>query len=92
LGISEFEGFLVDPTYFIDRVDNLHILETPFSSTEVDKVIRTYPTTSLLDLMVLTMSSIRSVGISLRLNLTICVGLSMGIMSASGASIHPTSP
>jgi hypothetical protein len=43
LGISEFEGFLIDPAYFIERVDNLHILEVPFSNTEVDEVIKNLP-------------------------------------------------
>lgn len=43
LGISEFEGFQVDPLFFFNRIDNLHILEEPFSSAEIDEVIKNLP-------------------------------------------------
>ena len=43
LGISEFEGFSVDFTAFVNRLDNLDSLEDPFSNVEVDDVIKNLP-------------------------------------------------
>lgn len=43
LGISEFSGFLVDPAMFINRCDTLDLLEGPFSSNEIDGVIKNLP-------------------------------------------------
>lgn len=43
LGISEFTGFLVEPAFFINRSDNLNLLEAPFSNSEIDDVIKNLP-------------------------------------------------
>ena len=41
--MSEFNGFQVDPHPFINRAENLQCLEEPFSSEEIDGVIKNLP-------------------------------------------------
>jgi hypothetical protein len=48
---------LVDPAYFIERVDNLRILEVPFLILRWMKSSKTYPTISHQYLMASTMNS-----------------------------------
>ena len=43
LGSSEFNGFVADPRFFIQRVDNLNLLEEPFTQSEIDNVIKALP-------------------------------------------------
>lgn len=43
MGLSEFSGFLVDLALFTSRCDNLYLLEAPFSSNEIDGVIKNLP-------------------------------------------------
>jgi hypothetical protein len=43
LGISEFNGFQVDPSDFIDPVPGLQDLEMPFPNEEIDGVIKNLP-------------------------------------------------
>lgn len=43
LGSSQFNGFTVDPGFFIQRVDNLSVLEEPFTQGEIDNVIKVLP-------------------------------------------------
>jgi hypothetical protein len=43
LGVTEFDGFLVDHVAFVERVDGLDFLEEPFSTAEIDEVIKKLP-------------------------------------------------
>lgn len=43
LGTSEFSGFNVNPGLFIQRHDNLELLDAPFSQEEIDNIIKTLP-------------------------------------------------
>ena len=43
LGTSEFVEFTVNPNFFIQRIDNLEILEAPFSHVEIDNIIKSLP-------------------------------------------------
>jgi hypothetical protein len=43
LGTSEFQGFQVDPTLFIQPRSRLHSLENPFQHEEIDNIIKALP-------------------------------------------------
>lgn len=43
LGSSRFENFHISPGFFLQRNDNLGILETPFSHLEIDSIIKALP-------------------------------------------------
>lgn len=43
LGISEYSGFQVDPSAFINNMTDLQSLEAQFSSVEIDNVIKSLP-------------------------------------------------
>lgn len=40
LGTAEFSGFVVDPGFFVQNVDGLELLETPFTQEEIDSTIK----------------------------------------------------
>lgn len=43
LGTSEFNGFHLDPEFFIHSFEHLEFLEAPFTHEEIDTVIRCLP-------------------------------------------------
>lgn len=43
LGTTEFNGFQINPLDFMDRIDNLDILEEQFTNAEIDGVIKNLP-------------------------------------------------
>ena len=43
LGTSEFDGFTINPNFFIQRRGNLEVLEAPFTHEEIDNVIKALP-------------------------------------------------
>lgn len=43
LSTSEFVGFSFDPSLFIHQVDNLELLEVPFTHAEIDNIIKALP-------------------------------------------------
>jgi len=43
LGSSEFTGFIVEPTLFIQRAEDSYLLQDPFTHKEIDDVIKVFP-------------------------------------------------
>ena len=43
LGTSKFSGFSVNPSFFMDRHEDLASLEVAFSNQEIDEVVKAMP-------------------------------------------------
>lgn len=90
LGKSEFTSFGFDPSTFLERRDDLGSLEEPFSSVEIDSIIKHLPNDRSPVQMASAMSSLNQLGQLSRVISTTFVNHSIAIMCVSEVSTHHT--